>query len=105
MSVIIKAVYIGNGEESFIESGFSSGINVVFSADNNVGKTIVMQGIMFALGATPSFPDSFQYREYIYIVDLDVDGETISVMRNRNAFAINRDGCIDTFDSVEAFQD
>lgn len=105
MSVIIKAVYIGNGEESFIEGGFSTGMNIVFSTDNNVGKTIVMQGIMFALGATPSFPDSFQYRKYIYIVDLDVDGEAISVMRSRNTFAVNRDGCIDAFDSVEAFQD
>lgn len=104
MSVIIKAVYIGDGDESFVENGFSDGLNVVFSNDNNVGKTIAMQGIMFTLGASPSFPDSFQYREYIFIVDLEIDGEDVSVMRNRNTFAICRGGRIDTFDSVEAFQ-
>lgn len=68
--VSLKAAYIGNGLESFVEDGFSDGINVIYSTDNNRGKTILMQGIMYALGAIPTFPDGFSYREYIYIVDL-----------------------------------
>ena len=33
-----------------------------------------MQGAMYALGAIPTFPERFPYKEYIYIVDLDIDG-------------------------------
>ena len=45
--VSVKAAYIGNGIESFVENSFSTGMNVIYSLDNNRGKTILMQGIMF----------------------------------------------------------
>lgn len=84
----IKAVYIGNGAESYIEDRLTDGINVIYSLDNNRGKTILMQGAMYALGAMPTFPERFPYREYIYIIDLNVDGKEVSVLRSRNAFAV-----------------
>lgn len=65
----IKAVYIGDATESFVERNFSDGINVIYSMDNNRGKTVLMQGIMYTLGALPTFPSSFPYRDYIYIAD------------------------------------
>lgn len=94
----IKAVYIGNGAESYIEDRLTDGINVIYSLDNNRGKTILMQGAMYALGAIPTFPERFPYREYIYIVDLDVDGKEVSVLRSRNAFAVK------TTDGLNAFE-
>lgn len=94
----IKAVYIGNGAESYIEDRLTDGINVIYSLDNNRGKTILMQGAMYALGAIPTFPERFPYREYIYIVDLDVDGKEVSVLRSRNAFAVK------TPDGLNAFE-
>lgn len=94
----IKAVYIGNGAESYIEDRLTDGINVIYSLDNNRGKTILMQGAMYALGAIPTFPERFPYREYIYIVDLDVDGKEVSVLRSRNTFAVK------TLDSLNAFE-
>lgn len=94
----IKAVYIGNGAESYIEDRLTDGINVIYSLDNNRGKTILMQGIMYALGAIPTFPERFPYREYIYIVDLDVDGKEVAVLRSRNAFAVK------TSDGLNAFE-
>ena len=94
----IKAVYIGNGAESYIEDRLTDGINVIYSLDNNRGKTILMQGAMYALGAIPTFPERFPYREYIYIVDLDVDGKEVSVLRSRNAFAVK------TSDGLNAFE-
>lgn len=84
----VCAVYIGNGSESFIESNFKSGVNVISSLDNNVGKTIVMQAIMYTFGALPTFPKGFPYREYIYIVDLRCDGRLVSIMRSKNTFAV-----------------
>lgn len=47
----IKAVYIGNELESYIQEGFTDGLNIITSAENHVGKTIVMQSMMYALGA------------------------------------------------------
>lgn len=99
----VKAAYIGNGIESFVERSFTDGINVIYSIDNNKGKTVLMQGIMFALGAVPTFPSGFQYREYIYIVDLNVDGRDISVLRSKNTFAILADNELHTFESEASF--
>lgn len=95
----IKAVYIGNGIESYIEDRLADGINVIYSLDNNRGKTILMQGAMYALGAIPTFPERFSYREYIFIVDLDVDGDAVSILRSRNTFAVKTSDGLSMFDS------
>lgn len=99
----IKAAYIGNGGESFIEDGFTDGINIIFSDDNNRGKTILMQGMMYTLGAVPVFPEKFNYRDYLYIVDLDVNGTPLSVLRKRNTFAVLDDKGLSTFVSESEF--
>ena len=39
----------------------SNNLNIIFSDDNNRGKTIVLQGIMYALGNNPIFPESFNF--------------------------------------------
>ena len=95
----IKAVCIGNGEESYIEDRLTDGINVIYSLDNNRGKTVLMQGAMYALGAIPTFPERFPYKEYIYIVDLDIDGNEVSVLRSRNTFAVKTSDSLSLFDS------
>ncbi len=99
----IKAVYIGNGAEAFIENSFVNGINVIYSDDNNRGKTILMQSAMYTLGASPTFPEKFLYREYLYVVDLDVDGRPVSILRSRNTFAVLDDDELSTFSNVEEF--
>ena len=35
----------GNTQESFIEDRLTDGVNVIFSNDNNKGKTIIIQGM------------------------------------------------------------
>lgn len=99
----IKAVYIGNGAESYIEDRLTDGINIIYSLDNNRGKTILMQGAMYALGAIPTFPERFPYREYIYIVDLDVDGKEVSVLRSRNAFAVKTPDGLNAFENEKDY--
>lgn len=99
----IKAVYIGDATESFVERNFSDGINVIYSMDNNRGKTVLMQGIMYTLGALPTFPSSFPYRDYIYIADLNINNKKYckTILRFRSSIAFNaRASCsssIDTF--------
>ncbi len=66
--VIINKVAVGNKEEAFIESGFTSGINIISSDDNNKGKTILVQSMMYALGNEPVFPTSFDYQSYYYYI-------------------------------------
>lgn len=44
------SLYIGNEKEAFCESRFDDGINIIYSDDNNKGKTIVLQGLYYALG-------------------------------------------------------
>ena len=37
--MIIRAVYIGNSEEAYINKEFKEGLNIISSDDNNKGKT------------------------------------------------------------------
>ena len=52
----IKSVYVGNENEAYIENRFRDGLNVVFSDDNHMGKTVVMQSLMYALGGLCRVP-------------------------------------------------
>ena len=42
----ILKMAIGNREEAYIEQSFSGGLNVIYSDDNNKGKTIVVQSMI-----------------------------------------------------------
>ncbi len=46
----IKSIALGNAEEAYVEERFTDGVNIIFSDDNNKGKTLVMQGMMYAMG-------------------------------------------------------
>ena len=86
----VRALYLGNEAEAYILDDFIDGINIINSDDNHVGKTIVMQSIMFAMGSEAMFPHNFKPKEYVFIIDLDVDGEAISILRSRDTFAIKK---------------
>lgn len=92
--LVIKAVYVGNSSEAFIEKRFGPGINVIFSTDNHVGKTIAMQSLMFALGCSDGFPPSFPGQEYFHIVDFEADGIPYSILRQKDAFSILSNGTL-----------
>ena len=66
--ITVKKIAIGNEQEAFIENGLTSGCNIIFSYDNNKGKTILLQAIGYALGNEPIFPSGFEYKDlYFYI--------------------------------------
>lgn len=84
----IKSIGIGNQEESYIEKSFDKGMNIISSDDNNKGKTIVLQSILYTLGNVPTFPSSFKYKEYIFILEFEVNAKTYWICRKNNDFII-----------------
>ena len=67
----ILKVAVGNAHEAFIEDNFTDKVNIISSDDNNKGKTIVIQAMMYAMGNEPTFPTSFEYQKYYYYVEFE----------------------------------
>ena len=84
--MLIKRVGIGN--IAFIEDRFGNGLNIIFSDDNNKGKTLVMQGIMYALGNEPIFPKGFAYKQYYFVCEIEVNGNIMKVLRKDRFFVV-----------------
>ncbi|MBE6473417.1 MAG: hypothetical protein E7Z99_07615 [Coriobacteriaceae bacterium] len=101
----INSAYIGNEGESYIQDGFTDGLNIITSKDNHVGKTIVMQSIMYALGADAMFPANFEYRQYLFIVDIDIDGHELSILRNKDLFVVKDADSIIPLEGKGAFDE
>ena len=93
----IKNLYIGNSNLAFIEDGFKEGINLIYSNDNNKGKTIVIQSIGYALGNIALFPAGFDYQNYIYVLDFEHNSKEYSLLRKGNQFLIKNNGNILSF--------
>lgn len=66
---IIK-VGLGNTDEAYIESEFSDGINIIYSDENNKGKTIVIQSMLYTIGNKPIFRAHSTIRNIIIIWNL-----------------------------------
>lgn len=96
----INKIAFGDKEEAFVESRLQNGLNVIFSDDNNRGKTLVMQGLMFSLGYESIFPSSFNYKEKYFYSEIEVNGVTYELLRKRNSIAIKTDGAMQIFNSV-----
>lgn len=103
--IMVKSVYIGNDTESYIQHGFRNGLNIVSSTENHVGKTIVLQSIMYALGADPKFPSSFRFRDYLFVLDIDVDGREVSILRNKNYFVVREGKLITPLETKSQFDE
>ena len=103
--MIIKQIAIGNEIEGFVESSFSDGFNIISSDDNNKGKTIVIQGILYALGnEPPAFPSSFDYKQYIYILQFEESGQEYWICRKNNEFAIYNNESLYLAESISEFK-
>jgi len=100
----ILKMAVGNNEEAYIEDSFSDGINILISDDNNKGKTIVIQSIMYALGNKPIFPDTFNYKDFYYYVEIEENNERIKVLRVGDSFIVHNDGGMKLFESLTEFK-
>ena len=101
----VEAVYIGDQTSSFVQKGFSDGVNIINSDDNHVGKTIVMQSMMYVLGYDAMFPKSFDSKQYYFIVDLKIDGQPISVLRHKDTFVVIDNGAVIPLEAKRDFDE
>lgn len=103
--MIIKSICITNGEEAFVFDSFSNSVNLIHSDDNNKGKTIISQGIMYTLGNIPNFPRGFEeFDKYFFVVAIEHEGKNILVSRKKDTFIVKLDDSIVTFESVNEFK-
>lgn len=98
--MIIKKVAIGNNIESFIEDRLTNSVNIIFSDDNNKGKTIVIQGLMYALGNEPIFPMGFLPNNYYFYVELEINNKIYEFLRHKNTIIIKINNDLYEFNSM-----
>lgn len=102
--MIVRAIFIGNTEEAYAFENFQSGLNIIFSDDNNKGKTIVIQSIMYCLGNIPAFPTSFSYEDYFHILYVEHKNELIRICRKTKNFIIKKGEEYAVFDNTAEFK-
>lgn len=102
--MIVRRVAIGNSEEAFVGPCFSDGKNLVYSNDNNKGKTIILQSIVFALGNEPLFPKGFDYAKYLYYIEIVNNGVTTFVCRKKDLFFVYHFDQLYKFDGESEFK-
>ena len=81
----------GNNYEAYIEERLTDGVNIIFNNDNNKGKTIIFQGLMYALGNEPIFPSGFEYKNYYFYTSIEHQGKMYEFLRKNNSVAIKSD--------------
>jgi hypothetical protein len=105
VSVFIKTVAVGNGDEAFIEKRLNKGFNIIYSTeDNNKGKTIVIQSMMYALGNQPIFPLNFPYKNYYHLCEVVNEDITYRIMRKKDQFLVLIEKELLIYDSVAEFK-
>lgn len=98
--MIIKSIALGNVEEAYVEERLTDGVNIIFSDDNNKGKTLVMQGMMYAMGNQPIFPKGFNYRSNYFYCKAEINHEEIEFLRRDSSFLVKSQGAQYSFDNV-----
>lgn len=90
--------------EAFIERRFTRGVNIFFSDDNNKGKTLLLQGLMYSLGNEPIFPSGFNYRSATFYSKCEFNGVEWSFLRRYSVIITFGKGKLRIFDSISEFK-
>ena len=99
--MFVKKIAFGGAKEAYLEKRLNTGFNIIYSDDNNKGKTIVIQSALYAIGNEPIFPSSFNYKDYYHYVELELDnGQIIVSCRKGDSFVIKTGDGITLLDSV-----
>lgn len=102
--MILLAAALGNLEEAFIEDRFMNGLNIIYSNDNNKGKTILIQSIMYSIGNSPIFPTSLDTKKYSFYTKFFHNDRTIEFLRRGNSILVKEHGIVSQFDSITDFK-
>ncbi|ANS87433.1 hypothetical protein VSVS12_03733 [Vibrio scophthalmi] len=84
----IVQIAVGNDKEAFIENNLTSGVNVIYSDDNNRGKTVITQGLMFSLGNSPMFPNGFDFKNYFFYSKIEIEDNIYEFLRKGTSFFV-----------------
>jgi predicted nuclease with TOPRIM domain len=96
----IKKTAFGDRNEAFVEGRFSDGVNVIYSNDNNKGKTLVIQGLLYALGNNPIFPAGFDKRKYFFYALVEINGDEYEFLRKNETIILKHGKDWQSFDSL-----
>ena len=100
---IIRAGF-GNRNEAFIEENFSDKVNIIYSNENNKGKTLLMQGILYAIGNEAIFPSGFKSNEYYFFVEILIKDKVYKFLRMKNTIITMGDGKFRVCNSISEFK-
>jgi len=98
--MIIRRIAVGNDKEAYVENSLKDNVNIISSDDNNKGKTIIIQSMMYCLGNVPVFPSSFDYKAYFYYVEFIHNETDFIVCRRGDTFVIYHENNLMFFDNV-----
>lgn len=98
--MIVKRVAFGNFVEAFIENNIFSGVNIIYSNDNNKGKTLLIQGLMYALGNDPIFPSGFDFHNYYYYASIEINKMTYEFLRKNKTIILKSEKYYQIFESM-----
>lgn len=100
----IKMIAFGDRVEAFIEERLTDALNIIYSNENNKGKTLVVQAALFAMGNYPIFPTGFNYRKYYFYVAADIGSVIYEFLRKDGTFLVRAHDTWHTFSSTSEFK-
>ena len=102
--MIIKKIAFGNKNEAFIESRFNDYTNIIFSNDNNRGKTLLMQSIVYSIGYESIFPSGFNSKSYYFYSKIYLNNKDIEFLRKGNSILVLNNQKLFVFNSISEFK-
>lgn len=96
----IKSAAFGNLHEAFIEERLKNCVNIIYSDDNNKGKTLLVQAILYALGNSPVFPSGFDKDNYYFYTKIDIKNMEYEFLRKGDSVIVKTKGDWLAFDSI-----
>lgn len=102
--MIIKKAAFGNTNEAFIENRFTNKTNIIFSNENNRGKTLLMQCLIYSLGYESIFPSGFDTKKYFFYSEIEIENRKFEFLRKGNSILVLNREQLYIFNSITEFK-
>lgn len=102
--MIIKKVALGNASEAFIENRLENRTNIIFSDENNKGKTILIQSIVYSIGYESIWPVGFDPKNYFFYSKIAFNNIDYEFLRHKNSILVNGNNQNYIFNSISEFK-
>jgi hypothetical protein len=102
--MIVTKIAFGNEQEAYIENRLKNTVNIIFSDDNNKGKTLLIQSMMYSIGNSPIFPSTFDDYNCYFYSKIRIKRKYIEFLRKGNTILVKIGDDIQIFDSISDFK-